>query len=220
MPEAPGNRASVTRGRAWILVSPLALIAVCHLTQRVAGQVLGDHAVLPTLFVFWVSIAAIVWMSVGSEGVRRWFGPSRGRLGWGVLALLVGLLSLPNFIEHRNLLQVPAVLLPWLVFALVNPWFEEAYWRGLLMDATGDWGALWSICYSAFWFALSHPLIWGVHTPGMWKLEVVIALFVVGALWGLVYRRTGSLRWTVAGHMCANLLGLAAPVLLNVVPVR
>ena len=43
-------------------------------------------------------------------------------------------------------------------FALVNPWFEEGYWRGVL---------------------------------------------------------SRSLRWTIAGHMCADLFGLSVPVLLN-----
>ena len=36
-------------------------------------------------------------------------------------------------------------------------------------------------------------------------------------LWGLAYQRTGTLRWCVVGHMLANLLGLAALVLLNLV---
>lgn len=34
-------------------------------------------------------------------------------------------------------------------------------------------------------------------------------------IWGLVYRCTRSLMWTIAGHMLANLLGLAVSVLLN-----
>ena len=91
----------------------------------------------------------------------------------------------------------------------------EAYWRGLIMDATASWGAFLSIAYSSVWFALSHPLIWGVHSTAMRQLPVVLALLFVGAIWGLVYRRSRSLRWTIAGHMLANFLGLAVPVLLN-----
>jgi len=41
-------------------------------------------------------------------------------------------------------------------------------------------------------------------------------LAVAGAIWGVVYWRTGSLRWAVVGHGCADLLGLSVPVLLNI----
>jgi hypothetical protein len=37
----------------------------------------------------------------------------------------------------------------------------------------------------------------------------------VGMLWGLAYRRPGTLRWCIVGYMLANLPGLAALVLLN-----
>lgn len=84
------------------------------------------------------------------------------------------------------------------------------------MDATESWGAFFSVTYSAAWFALSHPLIWGVHSTAMRQWHVVLALLFVGIVWAVVYRRTRSLRWTVAGHMLANLLGMAVPVLLNV----
>jgi membrane protease YdiL (CAAX protease family) len=47
-----------------------------------------------------------------------------------------------------------------------------------------------------------HPAVW-------------VGLSLVGGVWGLAYSRTGSLRWTIVGHACANLLGLSVPVLLN-----
>lgn len=76
-------------------------------------------------------------------------------------------------------------------------------------------GKLASLLYSSVWFAISHPLIWGIYSLPLRKPEAVGALLFVGLIWGLAYQRTGSLRWCVAGHMLANLLGLAALVLLN-----
>ena len=107
------------------------------------------------------------------------------------------------------------LVIAWAGFALLNPWFEESYWRGLIMDATASWGRLASLLYSSALFAASHPLIWGIHSLPMRKIEAVGGLFLVGLLWGLAYQRTGTLRWCVVGHMLANLLGLAALVLLN-----
>ena len=69
--------------------------------------------------------------------------------------------------------------------------------------------------YSAAWFALSHPLIWGVHSTAMRQWPVVLALLFVDAVWAPVYRRIRSLRWAIAGHVLANLLGITVPVLLD-----
>jgi membrane protease YdiL (CAAX protease family) len=161
------------------------------------------------------------WLVIGVL-VRRYFRPSRERFSrgsgarlWPVLAVLAGLLSLHGFLGHWALLADGRLVAAWLVFALVNPWFEESFWRGLLIDATASWGKAASLLYSSAWFAASHPLIWGIHSLPLRKPEAVGALFFVGLIWGLAYQRTGTLRWCVAGHMLANLLGLAALVLLN-----
>lgn len=65
--------------------------------------------------------------------------------------------------------------------------------------------------YSAAWFALSHPLIWGVHATAMRQWPVIAALFFVGVIWAIVYRRSKSIRWTIAGHMLANHAGHGGP---------
>ena len=106
------------------------------------------------------------------------------------------------------------VAVPWLLVGLVNPWFEESYWRGLLIDGMGRW-KLVGVVYSALAFAISHPLIWGVHSVALRRPEAMVGLGVAGGVWGVAYWRTGSLRWAIIGHGCADLLGLSVPVLLN-----
>lgn len=195
-------------------LSPVPLIAICIAAQYAFGTWLGIWAWVPTMLVFWTLIIAIIWF-VDASAVARWLQPSRGSILWAALGIGAGLLSLPNFLAHWQIIIEPSVFFFWLAFSLINPWLEEAYWRGLLMDATAPWGAVLSITYSAIWFALSHPLVWGVHSTAMQQWSVILALLFVGIIWGLVYRRTHSLRWTIAGHMLANSLGLAVPVLLN-----
>jgi membrane protease YdiL (CAAX protease family) len=201
--------------RLLAILSPVALIGICVGAQHAFGVVLGVWAWVPTMLVFWVLIAiAIRWLA-GDHAIAGWLQPSQGAMFWGALGLGAGLLSLHGFLSHWQVLGDASILFFWLAFALINPWFEEAYWRGFLMDSTASWGAAPSIAYSSVWFALSHPLVWGVHSTAMRQWEVVAALLFVGLIWGLVYRRTRSVRWTIAGHMLANLLGLAVPVLLN-----
>lgn len=196
-------------------LSPLALMAVCIPAQHVAGAVLGVWAWVPTMLLFWATIAITVIWFKGRHALAGWLQPARGTALWGALGIGVGLLSLPGFLVHGQIVRDPLIFCFWLAFALINPWFEEAYWRGMLMDATGSWGGLLSVVYSAAWFALSHPLIWGVHATAMRQWPVIFALFFVGVIWAIVYRRSKSIRWSIAGHMLANLLGMAVPVLLN-----
>ncbi|MBK6323013.1 MAG: CPBP family intramembrane metalloprotease [Burkholderiales bacterium] len=199
----------------YALLSPVFLVAACALVQVLAGQFIGVWAWVPTMLFFWIAIAFLTYKFSGSAGAFARFNSGSGNLIWPALALLAGLLSLHGFIGHWTLLSNLNLVVAWLVFALFNPWFEESYWRGVLLDATASWGKLPSLLYSSIWFAASHPLIWGIHSLPLRKMEAAGALLFVGLIWGRTYQRTGSLRWCVAGHMLANLFGLAALVLLN-----
>ena len=155
---------------------------------------------------FWLAIAILLHKY--PRLLRQRFQRASGSLFWSVLAVLAGLLSLHGFLGRWTLLADAQPITAWLVFALINPWLEESYWCGLLMDPTASWGKLASLLYSSTWFAVSHPLIWGIYSLPLRKPEVVGALLFVGLVWGLAYPRTGSLRWCVAEHMLTNLLGL------------
>jgi membrane protease YdiL (CAAX protease family) len=126
----------------------------------------------------------------------------------------MGFASVHEFMSGWRTLLSSAVFVPWLVVGLVNPWFEESYWRGALIDAAGRWKML-GVVYSAMAFAASHPLIWGVHSIALRRPAAMVGLVVAGTVWGVAYWRSGSLRWTIVGHGCADLLGLSVPVLLN-----
>jgi membrane protease YdiL (CAAX protease family) len=167
------------------------------------------------MLLFWAAIAALILWWAGPASIKRWLQPARGAWTWRLIAVALGLPPLLGFLKHWQVLQPPHILLLWVAFALVNPFLEEGYWRGLLLDATVRWGGVLSVTYSAAWFAVSHPLIWGVHCVALRHWVILPVLFLMGALWGVAYRRSGSLRWTIAGHMCANAFGLVVPVLLN-----
>ncbi len=200
--------------RGWgVLLSPIAIIGVGRAAEQVAGRYLGSWAWLPTMLIFWTMIAVVVGWG-RTRPPTEWLCRPRGSAVWSILAVAVGLLSLRDFTSGWRVLGSLQVGGLWLAFGLVNPWFEEAYWRGLLIDASKGWRGL-GLLYSAVAFALSHPLVWGVNCSALRHPAVVMVLALVGILWGLAYWRTTSLRWTIVGHACANLLGLSVPVMLN-----
>jgi membrane protease YdiL (CAAX protease family) len=198
---------------AFAILSPLPLILVCRSIERLASP--GAWAWVPAMLVYWAVIAAFVLVAGGGGVPARWFRrPSRyGVSCW--LSVGVGVLSLPGFLGHWRILLRPDVLVLGLLFPLVNPLFEEGYWRGLVLDATRTWPAAASVAYSAIAFAVSHPLIWGVQSAPLRDVRVVPLLAVIGALWAMAYRRTGSLWCSAVGHAVCNLLGLSVPLLMG-----
>lgn len=206
---------NVHSSNRWFALSPFAVTFICATVQLFGGRIFGAWTWLPTMVVFW-TLAGHIVRRFPVRAARR-FQRSTRPIWLSCFAVAVGLLSVHGFLENGRLLSEPVLLAVWLVFGLINPWIEESYWRGVLMDATSSWGRLPSLLYSTFWFAISHPLIWGITCIPLRKVEAVLALGFVGLIWGIAYQATQSLRWNVAGHMLANLLGLAPLVLLNVI---
>jgi hypothetical protein len=201
--------------RRLLIFSPVGLIVACHLLQRAAGDALGVWAWVPTMTVFWATIAGLIAWARGRQALGRWLQAPQGSWMWSVLAVAVGLVSVREFLADWNVLQSATVFSLWLGFGLINPWFEESYWRGLMLDATATWVGGLGVVYSTLLFVVSHRLIWGVHSVALRHPAALAGLVIVGAVWSVAYRRTGSLRWTIAGHALANLLGLSVPMLLN-----
>lgn len=202
--------------RRWVVIlSPIGLIALGHAVQVLAGPALGAWAVVPTMLVFWATIAGLVLWYGRGQLPRAWLERPRGPRAWSIVAVAVGLLALRQFLAGWPVLKSPPLFALWLGFGLINPWFEEGYWRGLLIDAAGGRLKGLAVAYSTLLFAASHPLIWGVHSVALRHPAALVGLVLVGGVWGMTYWRTGSLRFTLVGHACACLFGLSVPVLLN-----
>ncbi len=108
-------------------LSPLLLVAVCAAIQLIAGRYIGAWAWVPTMLGFWLVIACQLHRYSVHTPPRRRFKRASGSPFWSVLAVLAGLLSLQGFLSHWTLLADTRLIVAWLVFALVNPWFAESY---------------------------------------------------------------------------------------------
>jgi len=201
--------------RQLIILSPLLVIALGHLTARIAGYFIGVLALIPIIIVFWSSIIFLIYWGAGKETFLKWLQPSKGKWWWTILALAVGFIPLPLLIYNWELLLPVEIWTSWLIFGLVNPWFEEGYWRGLLMDAVNKWKPWQRVGYTSLFFAASHPLMWGVTSVANFTPEVFISTFIMGIVWAVVYYKTNSLRWVIVSHILVDLFNLSIPVFLN-----
>lgn len=201
--------------RRLLILSPLLVLALGHIAARIAVGWQSDWAWVPVLVVYWCTVAALIGWGREPGARRRWLGPARGPRLWTVLAVIVGLIPLPILILNFHLLSQPVVLVAWLLFAIINPWLEEGYWRGLMLDATRHWPRWASNLYSTSLFTLNHPLLGGLFAAANRDWMALTAIFVMGSVWAAAYQRTGTLRWAIASHVLVDLGNMAVPVFLG-----
>ena len=90
----------------------------------------------------------------------------------------------------------------WLVFVtavVLGPIIEEIVYRKLIIDRLYVHGEMVAILFSSVVFSLVHG-----------NLFQVFYAFLNGCILGLIYTRTGRLRYTIALHMSTNFLGTIA----------
>lgn len=208
-----------TRARHLVLlVSPLAIVGVGHLVARIAAHMNAGTAWLWVAAVYWGLIAAVLAMTTGAGQRRAWFRRSARRPAWvWIVGLLLGLFPLAGiFALNLGLVaQYPGVFVAVLAFALINPVFEEAYWRGALLDAGRRWPFRAITLYSTVLFVAGHPLMWGVFSIGNRTVMLCATLFVMGLAWSCMRRTTGSLRIPVLSHGLVDVGNMSVFVFLN-----
>jgi membrane protease YdiL (CAAX protease family) len=202
------------RQRVVVLLSPFVVMATGHLVARVMGAQLGAWAWVPVNLALWSLMLVLVARFAGHGAVGRWWARRPMGWRWPALALAVAVLPLPLLLMHWRLL-LPWYWLPWLLFAVVNAPIEEAYWRGLLLEAAGPLPRWVGVVYTSAVFAVNHPISLGVNSEANATVAVVASTFVMGLAWAVVFHKTASLRWPIIAHVLVDLFNLSVPVFLN-----
>ncbi|MDM5232486.1 CPBP family intramembrane metalloprotease [Lysinibacillus pakistanensis] len=118
---------------------------------------------------------------------------------------------------NYQLFDSALLLILWLIFAFINPWFEELYWRGVLLDGLKkDWSKWFSVVYSTLFFVLSHPFMWGVFSIASKSYHLYIYLSLAGIVWAITYFKTKSLRWVIFSHFIVDIGNLTVLTFLNI----
>lgn len=197
-----------------VLLSPFLIITVNFGVAFAFQDTLGSWAFAPMILIGWALWLFFILKFGGKESIKQWLKKPKGKWGWSILAILVGLIPLPLFLFHSDTLTNWTIWLPWITLALINPWIEEFYWRGLLLNYTKDWLNWLAVLYSSALFALNHAAF-GINSELNSGFEIVVSTFIMGMVWAWVYKKTQSLRWVIFAHFLVNFLGLSVPAFLD-----
>ena len=197
-----------------VIASPFLIIGTNLGVAYGFGQIMGKWAFIPMVLIGWALWLFFSLKYGGTASVKQWLKKPQGKIWWGLLALIIGLITLPIFLLYNDLLKGWTLWLPWILLALINPWIEEFYWRGLLLDYTKDWSSGSSILFSSILFSINH-IAFGINSQVNSGLEVVISTLLMGIIWAIIYKKTKSLRWTIFSHFLVDFLGLSSVAFLD-----
>ncbi|GAF63480.1 hypothetical protein BTS2_0371 [Bacillus sp. TS-2] len=203
--------------RVAILFTPPFIILVGCITAITFSSFIDEWAWIPLALVYWAAIGMCVYFLKGDKKVKDWLRKSVSSKTSVILAFVFGLFPMTILFMNVHLFESPLIIVLWIGFALINPWFEEIYWRGLLLDAAAGIMSKWiGVGYSTIFFMLSHPLMWGVFSIANSHYHVFVYLFLLGIIWSIIYYKTGSLRWAIFSHFLVNIGIMTVPVFLNI----
>ncbi len=197
-----------------VIVSPVFIILANLLVALAFGKIIGKWAFMPMVLIGWCVWLFFILKYGGIQSIKKWLGRPKSGIGWGILALIIGLISLPLFLRHYELLKGWTIWLPWILLALINPWIEEFYWRGLLLDYTKNWPNWISVLYVSILFAANH-IAFGINSDVNNGFEVVISTLIMGVVWAIIYKKTKSLRWTIFSHFLIDFFGVSSVAFLD-----
>jgi membrane protease YdiL (CAAX protease family) len=200
--------------RIFSYVSPIALIVLCHLFVVFLYKIMGQWVFVPAFIVYWGLCALIVVKFAGVSYIKNLFHKPVGKIGWLILSVIVGFLPFSIILMNFSIITVPLMLLS-ILFSIINPFFEELYWRGFVLDNTFRSKSLSSI-YSSILFILSHLFIWGVFSYGNRNLYLIASLTIMSIVWCIVRIKTKSLWWCIVSHFFVDLFNLLVFVMLNI----
>lgn len=120
-----------------------------------------------------------------------------GNLIGQILNMIIG--NFTGSVPANNLQEITLSSPLWtnlLFCGILAPIMEEIFYRKLLIDRLRCFGDLPAVLISGILFGLIHGNFYQFFYAAM-----------IGLLFGAIYLHTGKIRYTVALHMCINLIG-------------
>ncbi len=174
---------------------------------------------IPSFAIYYISIEICLWFAKKKLNIIVDTKKS-GLLPLPNLKLLIIGLILPALIPlgvfTSNHKIVPAISFVYIiVFAAINPFFEEAFWRGLLINLPVN--SIKKQLLSGLLFSFSHYFLWGSYwlaNPRV-LIPTCITTFIMGWCWMWFYQKDKRLIYPILSHMTVDFFNLSIAVFLG-----
>tara|TARA_R110000744_G_scaffold355045_3_gene461507 strand:- start:128 stop:766 length:639 start_codon:yes stop_codon:yes gene_type:complete len=198
-----------------VLISPFLITAINVIVSFTFGEIIGKWAFIPIVLIEWILFMFFVFKyGDGKYSIKRWLQKPKGSIVWSILAVSMGLITLPLFLMHHGTLTHWTIWLPWILLALINPWIEEFYYRGFLLENTTEWKNWKAILFSTLVFSMNHA-VFGINSEVNSGFTILISTFIMGLVWAITFKKTKSLRWLIFAHFLVDFFSLSAPAFLD-----
>ncbi len=192
-----------------LLLSPLAVILLLRLIAALLSRSDSVWVWVPFVLLYWAVVAIAVKLLAPPGFLKGVLGPPEGHRAWSFAAVVLGTGGVSYLFENAAYYRVPEYVAAGIVFSLINPFFEEIYWRKLFIDRFPDRPYAVAL-YSSALFAVMHYLTLGLISAPNWEPVIVPITFVAGLIWSIVYVKTKSLRYVILSHLLMDLFGFTA----------
>jgi membrane protease YdiL (CAAX protease family) len=200
--------------KIFTIFSPIIVISFCGIFVLIFSKTISEWVFIPVAIIYWLLSFLIALNIIGKNAIKNYFSKPTGSIGWLILAIIIGFMPFSILLLNINLLNDPVIILLWILFSLINPFFEQIFWRGLLLDNTFKSKSL-STIYSTILFVASHLCIWGIFSYGNRNIFTIISLLIMGIIWCIIRYKTKSLWWNIISHIMVDIFNLCVFVFLN-----
>jgi len=207
----------------FFLLSPLFVLLVTRGVVEMSTR-LFDHEVawVPAFLGYYLAILIVGYLALTRYSVNMFAKTSLRLAKVPTLKLLLlgivipALLPVSVFIAYIDKIPIEFIFYI-LFFSLINPVFEEGFWRGLMVHQPMN--KLFVTLYTALLFSFSHYFLWGTWLSDyLVLLPTLISTFLMGLAWMWFIQKTGNLSWLIISHFFVDVFNLSVAVYYGLVP--
>lgn len=208
--------------KRFLIISPLFVLIFTRIGIEINIRIFDAKiSWIPSFIIYYIVIALISWLAIRffkiklRETISFTFKPVP-KTGLLIGTIIVpALLPVSAFITQAHFVPNEYYLYI-LIFAFINAFFEEGYWRGLLALLPGN--NAFRIIYSAALFSFSHLFFWGYwfKTPII-IIPTAIATFIMGLLWMHFMNKKKNLLYVYLSHVLVDIFNNSVAVYAGLV---
>lgn len=203
--------------KRFLLISPLLILIFTRIGIEINIRIFNPKiSWIPSFIVYYILIGLTAWVTIHflkiriKESILFSFKPVPKK------GLLIGTIIIPallpvsafitqaHFVPNEYYLYI-------IIFAFINAFFEEGYWRGLLALLPGN--NSFRTLYSAALFSFSHLFFWGYWFKSpIIIIPTAVATFIMGFLWMHFMNKKKNLLYVYLSHVLVDIFNNSVAV--------